>query len=114
MKEDEDVEGKTKVQVDEAELERTAEIMGISSIKYYDLKQNRIQNYVFAFDKMLDPRGNTGVYLLYMYVRVLSIMRKGAYEGETLKNLLSDPSAKFSISNKSERELALALLRLPE
>ena len=88
--------------------------MGISSIKYYDLKQNRIQNYVFAFDKMLDPRGNTGVYLLYMYVRVLSIMRKGSYEGETLKSLVADPNTKFSISNKSERELALALLRLPE
>ena len=39
MKEEEDTDGvKTKVQVDEAELERTAEIMGISSIKYYDLK----------------------------------------------------------------------------
>jgi arginyl-tRNA synthetase len=115
MKEEEDSEGvKSKVQVDEAELERTAEIMGISSIKYYDLKQSRIQNYVFAFDKMLDPRGNTGVYLLYMYVRVLSIMRKGSYEGEALKSLLADPNAKFSITNKSERELALALLRLPE
>ncbi len=63
---------------------------------------------------MLDPRGNTGVYLLYMYVRVLSIMRKGNYEGETLAKLLADPTAKFSITNKSERELALALLRLPE
>jgi arginyl-tRNA synthetase len=38
MKEDEDGEGKAKVQVDEAELERSAEIIGISSIKYYDLK----------------------------------------------------------------------------
>lgn len=88
--------------------------MGISSVKYYDLKQNRVQNYVFAFDKMLDPRGNTGVYLLYMYVRVLSIMRKGSYEGEILQQLLADPSAKFKVSNKSERELAIALLRLPE
>lgn len=88
--------------------------MGISSVKYYDLKQNRTQNYVFSFDKMLDPRGNTGVYLLYMYVRVLSIMRKGSYEGEKLSQLLADPEVKFTISNKSERELALALLRLPE
>ena len=63
---------------------------------------------------MLDPRGNTGVYLLYMYVRVLSIMRKGAYETEVLKSLLSKPDSKFKISNKSERELAIALLRLPE
>lgn len=115
MKEDEEGDGtQSKVQVDLTELERTAEIMGISSVKYYDLKQNRTQNYVFAFDKMLDPRGNTGVYLLYMYVRVLSIMRKGAYEGEVLKSLLSNPETKFKISNKSERELAIALLRLPE
>jgi arginyl-tRNA synthetase len=88
--------------------------LGISSIKYYDLKQNRTQNYVFAFDKMLDPRGNTGIYLLYMYVRILSIMRKGSYEGEALAALLADGSAQFKITNKSERELALALLRLPE
>ena len=63
---------------------------------------------------MLDRRGNTGVYLLYMYVRVLSIMRKGSYEGETLQALIADPTAKFIITNKSERELALAILRLPE
>lgn len=41
---DEEVYDK-KVQVGEAELDHTAEIMGISSIKYYDLKQNRTQNY---------------------------------------------------------------------
>ena len=80
MKEDE--EG--KVQVDQAKLEEYAEKIGISSIKYYDLKQNRIQNYIFSFDKMLNPQGNTGVYLLYMYVRICSIMRKGNYEGEKL------------------------------
>lgn len=33
---------------------------------------------------MLDPKGNTGVYLIYMYVRICSIMRKGGYEGEKL------------------------------
>lgn len=66
----------TKVKVDVTKIEETAEKMGISAIKYYDLKQNRIQNYVFSFDKMLDPKGNTGVYLLYMYVRILSIIAK--------------------------------------
>ena len=69
-------EADIKVQVDVSKIEDTAEKMGISAIKYYDLKQNRIQNYVFSFDKMLDPKGNTGVYLLYMYVRILSIMAK--------------------------------------
>jgi len=46
-------------------MEATAEIMGLSSIKYFDLKQNRINDYAFDFDRMLDPEGQSGVYLLY-------------------------------------------------
>ena len=69
-------DAQNKVQVDKSKLDETAEIMGISSVKYFDLKQDRIQNYVFDFDKMLDTEGNTGVYLLYAYVRVCSIMAK--------------------------------------
>jgi len=86
--------------------------LGISAIKYYDLKQNRIQNYVFSFDKMLDPKGNTGIYLLYAYVRVLSIIRKAEYEEEVLAKIKS--AEDFVVTNKSERELALAILRLPD
>lgn len=44
-----------KVQIDESQLKEAAEIMGISSIKYFDLKQNRTQDYVFDFDHMLNP-----------------------------------------------------------
>lgn len=99
-----------KVQIgDENELKRAAEILGLSSIKYYDLKQNRTQNYTFSFDKMLDARGDTGVYLIYAYVRICSILRKVGYKED-------DPSAmyQFTVSHPSERELALTLLRLPE
>lgn len=53
------------VHVEAGKLEETAERMGISSIKYFDLKQNRINDYAFDFDRMLDPEGDTGVYLLY-------------------------------------------------
>jgi arginyl-tRNA synthetase len=97
-----------------SKIEETAEKMGISAIKYYDLKQNRIQNYVFSFDKMLDPKGNTGVYLLYMYVRILSIMSKSQFgkDAGTLSSLKE--KGKFDITNSSEKELALSVLRLPE
>lgn len=54
-----------KVQVDASKLEEASEILGLSSIKYFDLRQNRINDYVFDFDRMLDPEGDTGVYLLY-------------------------------------------------
>ena len=60
-------------------MEETAEILGISAIKYFDLKQNRINDYAFDFDRMLDPEGDTGVYLLYQYVRICSIIEKSKY-----------------------------------
>lgn len=59
---------------------------------------------------MLDPKGNTGVYLIYAYVRIQSILRKAGYDPETSK--LED--FKFVVTNESERQLALTLLRLPE
>ena len=64
-------------------MEQAADVLGISSIKYFDLKQNRTQNYTFDFDKMLDPKGNTGVYLIYAYVRIKSILRKAGYNPDT-------------------------------
>jgi arginyl-tRNA synthetase len=33
---------------------------------------------------MLDPKGNTGVYLLYAYVRICSILRKAGYDQSTV------------------------------
>ncbi|GAA6068194.1 arginine--tRNA ligase, cytoplasmic [Tachysurus ichikawai] len=39
-------------------------------IKYADLSHNRINDYIFSFDKMLDDRGNTAAYLLYAFTRI--------------------------------------------
>mmetsp|Transcript_35142 Transcript_35142/g.46280 ORF Transcript_35142/g.46280 Transcript_35142/m.46280 type:complete len:157 (+) Transcript_35142:1477-1947(+) len=87
--------------------------MGLSSIKYFDLKQNRINDYVFDFDRMLDPEGDTGVYLLYQYVRICSIIEKSQYGSpEALASIRQ--SEVFAISDPKEKELALTALRLPE
>jgi arginyl-tRNA synthetase len=107
-------ESNDKVQVEAAQLEATAEKLGISAIKYYDLRQNRIQNYVFSFDKMLDPKGNTGVYLLYMYVRMISIMEKSQHGKPETIEAIKQQSEGFKITNSSEKGVALAILRLPE
>lgn len=103
-------EGSNKVQLGKDDIQNAAEVLGISSIKYYDLKQNRIQNYCFDFDKMLDAKGNTGVYLIYSYVRIKSILRKAGYDPETSN--LADFD--FKITNETEKALALTLLRMPE
>lgn len=105
-----EAEPQVKVQIEgDEELKKAAEVLGLSSIKYFDLKQNRTQNYVFSFQQMLDPRGNTGVYLIYAYVRICSILRKVGYsEGSNLDDY------KLKTSVPQERDLALTLLRLPE
>ena len=101
--------------MDPAQLEETAEILGISSIKYFDLRQNRINDYVFDFDRMLNPDGDTGVYLLFQYVRICSIIDKSQYGGAQLENLIQNSEeVGFRITEPLERELALAALRLPE
>ncbi len=69
----------------EDELANIARVVGISSIKYADLSQNRSSDYVFAWDKLLSFEGNTAPYLLYAAARINSIFRK--LEAEQLESL---------------------------
>lgn len=88
----------------EAEIEEIAEAVGIGAVKYADLSQNRLSDYVFSFDKMLAMEGNTAPYLLYAYARIRSIVRKA---GEfKLGNIV--------ISHPAERRLLLQLARFNE
>ena len=53
-----------------------ASTIGIGAVKYADLSQYRMTDYVFAWDKMLSFQGNTAPYLQNAYVRIRSIFRK--------------------------------------
>ena len=72
-----------------------AEAVGIGAVKYADLAQNRTSNYIFSFDKMLALQGNTAPYMLYAYVRVQGIGRKGEIDFASLDTdavrLTTDP-----------------------
>ena len=50
----------------EARLKQNAESIGVAAVKYFDLRQNRNSDYRFSYDSMLDPKGNTAVYVLYL------------------------------------------------
>lgn len=54
-----------------------ARVVGIGAVKYADLMQNRENDYMFCWDKMLALDGNTAPYLQYAYTRIASIFRKG-------------------------------------
>lgn len=60
----------------EAERARIAEVVGVGSVQYADLCQNRSSDYTFSWDKMISLDGNTAAYLLYAVARVRSIFRK--------------------------------------
>lgn len=58
-----------------------AEMMGTGAVAYSILSQNRKQDIVFDWDKMLAFDGNSAPYLQYTYARARSLLRK-APEGE--------------------------------
>ena len=60
----------------EAERRTIASVVGVGSVQYADLSQNRSSDYVFAWDKMISLEGNTAAYLLYGVARIHSIFRK--------------------------------------
>lgn len=57
------------------ELEEASNAMGYGAVKYADLKNQRLTNYKFNFDQMLNLTGNTAVYLLYAHARIAGIIR---------------------------------------
>lgn len=58
--------------IDEDKIQKIA----ISSIKYADLSSNRKSDVVFSFDRLIDLKGNSAVYLEYTYARISSIVRE--------------------------------------
>ena len=84
-------------------------MVGISAVKYADLSQNRTSNYIFDYDKMLALQGNTAPYMLYAYVRVQGISRKGNIDFDQL-----GADAKMILKEEEELVLAKHILQLGE
>ncbi|KAA0213288.1 MAG: arginine--tRNA ligase [Leptolyngbya sp. PLA3] len=97
------------VELSDAERKSIAEAVGIAAIKYADLSNDRVKDYVFNFDRMLAFEGNTGPYLLYALVRIRSLFRKADAEG-----MAFNPGASIAIEQAEEKALALELLRYPK
>ncbi|MEA5541880.1 arginine--tRNA ligase [Limnoraphis robusta Tam1] len=93
----------------QAFIDNVAKVVGMSAVKYADLSQNRTSNYVFSFDKMLSLQGNTAPYLLYAYVRIQGIRRKGEIDFKQVGT-----EAKMQLQEEAEFTLAKHLLQLNE
>jgi arginyl-tRNA synthetase len=83
------------------EAAEIAEIVGIGAVKFAELSQSRLSDYVFAWDRMLALQGDTAPYLQNSYVRTRSIFRKAGGD--------FDPAG-VEILLQEEREVHLARL----
>ena len=63
-------------QLGESERAAIARIVGLGAIKYAELSQHRMSDYIFSWDKLLSLQGNTAPYLQNAYVRSRAIFRK--------------------------------------
>src|SRR5205823_51553 len=92
--------------LDDAEKSAIAKTIGIGAIKYADLSQYRMTDYIFSWDRMLSLQGNTAPYLQNAYVRIRSIFRKA---GEDFH-----PPNELAVTEPAELTLARRLAQFAE
>lgn len=90
----------------EDEQRQVARQIGIGAIKFADLSNHRISNYVFDLDRFTAFEGKTGPYLQYAAVRVKSLLRKASAQGAEEGAILPPTEV--------ERDLVLALAQFPD
>ena len=86
---------------DDAERTDIARKVGIAALKFADLQNQRLTNYVFDPERFTAFEGKTGPYLLYAVVRIKSILRKA--EGQDAK------AGVINAIEPAEQQLVLAL-----
>lgn len=100
---------KATARLDEAELAKDmepqeradiAKKVGLAALKFADLQNNRVSDYVFDLDRMTSFEGKTGPYLLYQAVRIKSLLFKAD---------AADVSVDVYQIDDADRDLALAL-----
>jgi arginyl-tRNA synthetase len=88
------------------EQEDIAQKVGIAALKFADLSNWRLTDYIFDLDRFTKFEGKTGPYLQYAAVRIRSILRKAEEQGFA--------SAAPVVRSAAERALVLKILALPD
>ena len=68
------------------DVEETSKIVGIGAVKFQELYNNRIKDYVFDWDEVLNFDGETGPYVQYTYARAKSVLRKADFSEAKTKD----------------------------
>ena len=94
------------------DIEEVSKEVGIGAVIFQELSNNRIKDYVFNWDKVLNFDGETGPYVQYTHARASSVLRKAEAEGTDVNSLGDiDPSY---LESDSAYALAKLIYRVPE
>ncbi|MDR0417853.1 MAG: arginine--tRNA ligase [Puniceicoccales bacterium] len=91
------------------EREKIAHSVGTGAIKYADLSQNRTNDYVFSWNKMLSFDGNTAPYLLYAVARIYTLFQRLNLSPHGRR----EPKSMADFSTPEELALARKLVDFP-
>lgn len=94
-------------------IDETAAQVGIGAVMFNELSNNRIKDYVFDWDKVLNFEGETGPYVQYTHARACSLMRKAGEEMTAKAEKLEGFDSSL-ICSDSAYELAKLIYRMPE
>lgn len=87
--------------------EEVARKVGIGAIKFQELFNNRIKDYVFDWDELLSFEGETGPYVQYSHARANSLIDRYG------KSINSDVDFKI-LNTEAEKNLIMALYQVNE
>lgn len=93
-------------------IDETAAMVGIGAVMFQELSNNRIKDYVFSWDKVLNFEGETGPYVQYTHARAASVLRK-AGEDTVAKAASGDVDTSY-ITGDSAYELARLIYAFPD
>jgi arginyl-tRNA synthetase len=96
---------------DEAFIDDVAHQVGIGAVIFQELSNNKIKDYVFKWDKVLNFDGETGPYVQYTHARCCSVLRKA---GDEVVAKAQTGDVDYShLTSKSAFELTRLLYEFP-
>ncbi len=99
--------------VPEEDFERTAREVGVGAVMFNELSNNRIKDYVFSWDKVLNFEGETGPYVQYTHARAASVLRRAEADVEAIMSGAYVPDMNLAVSDAAY-ELLKAVRKYPD
>jgi arginyl-tRNA synthetase len=94
------------------DIDEVSKQVGIGAVIFQELSNNRIKDYVFSWDKVLNFDGETGPYVQYTHARACSVLRNAT--DDDLEAVKAGGYSYDCLDSDSAYALVRLLYRVPE